>query len=98
MSEVFSRSELLDEIEEKTKDLEVFLKARDDIRRRVMEVQDSKCRLTPLPDWSGTQAVLGSLDLVCHAIGRTLEELKSLLTRTSPEPRLRLVRSEDEDA
>ena len=78
-------TELELEIDEKSKDLRVFLKARDDIQNRVNELQDSPCRLTPLPDWSGTFAVLGSLDLVINAIDRTISELKELKTMTSGE-------------
>jgi len=32
-----------------------------------------------LVDWSGTAAVMGSLDLSIHSIERTIEELKSIL-------------------
>jgi hypothetical protein len=92
-----SRQELLEEIDEKSKDLEVFSKARDDIRRRVLAVVESKCILTPLPNWSGTDAVLGSLDLVCNAIERTLGELSQMLNALPSERTLRLIRSEDVD-
>jgi hypothetical protein len=90
-----TRQQLLDEIDEKSKDLDVFSRARDDIRRRVLEVSDSKCLLTPLPNWSGTDAVLGSLDLVCNAIERTVAELQHELKKLPPEPTLRIVRTED---
>ena len=91
MSE-FSRTELLDEVAEKSKDLEAFLKARDIVRARVLEVSDSQSKLTPLPHWSGTDAVLGSLDLACHSIERTLEELKVLLEKAEQEkPNLRII-------
>lgn len=69
------------EIEEKTKDLEAFTQARSIIRARVTEVGDSECVLTPLTTWSGTDAVLGSLDLSIHAMERTLDELKGLLAQ-----------------
>jgi hypothetical protein len=91
----FTRQQLVAEIEEKSKDLEVFSRCRDDIRRRVIEVADSSSTLTPLPQWSGTDAVLGSLDLAVHAMERTLEELKALLDNKPPEPTLRIVRSDD---
>ena len=89
---MFTRQELLNEIEEKSADLKAFTEARDILRRRVSEVADSSSRLTPLPRWSGTDACLGSLDLACHAIERTLEELKNLLETSPEEPRLRLVK------
>lgn len=68
--------ELNAEIEEKGRDLQVFYKAREMIRARVLEIVDSKSSLTPLPQWSGTDAVLGTLDLVVHSIERTLNELR----------------------
>ena len=34
-----------------------------------------------LVSWSGTSAVMGSLELSIHAIERTVEELKDLLHR-----------------
>ena len=74
-----SKTDIVREIEEKTKDLEVFFNARESIRRRVMEVRDSQSPLTPLPYWSGTDAVLGTLDLVIHSIERTIDELKIML-------------------
>ena len=80
----FTRAQLEAEIEEKTRDLQAFQEARDIVRRRVLEVADSQSPLTPLPKWSGTDAVLGSLDLSIHAMERTLEELKALLEQTYP--------------
>lgn len=68
------------EIEEKSRDLAVFMAARDLIRKRVMEVVDSNAQLTPLPYWSGTDAVLGSLDLAIHSMERTIAELEDLLS------------------
>lgn len=88
-----SRLVLIAEIDEKARDLEAFSSARDIIRRRVVEVQDSKTSsfLTPLPNWSGTDAVLGSLDLAIHAIERTVEELRESLRVLPDEPYLKPV-------
>lgn len=72
----FSLQELNAEIDEKTKDWRAFSEARASIRQRLLEVRDSQSRLTPLPEWSGTDAVLGSLDLAIHAMERTLMELQ----------------------
>jgi hypothetical protein len=91
-----THAQVLAEIDEMSKDLEVFARARDDIRRRVQEVVDQPRLLTPLPTWSGTDAVLGSLDLVVHAIERTIEELRSALDQVPKEPLLRIVRNSDE--
>lgn len=75
------------EIAEKTEDWKAFADARALIRKRVLEVRDSQSRLTPLPTWSGTDAVLGSLDLAIHAMERTileLEELRRKMRETQP--------------
>lgn len=70
--------ELEAEIREKSLDLVAFVEARKIIRARVLEVRDSQSPLTPLPNWSGTDAVLGSLDLAIHAMEGTLDELLEL--------------------
>ncbi len=91
-----TREELKAEIDEKSKDLDAFVQARDIIRKRVQEVADTESPLTPLPFWSGTDAVLGSLDLSIHAMERTLEELK-VMSQDAEEaaPKLRLVTHEE---
>lgn len=85
--------ELRAEIEEKSLDLSAFVHARDIIRARVLEVVDSPSPLTPLPQWSGTDAVLGSLDLAIHSMERTLAELQTMLE--SARPSLQLVKPEE---
>ncbi len=74
-----TQQELELEILEKRQDLSAFSAARALIRNRVLEVVDSKSSLTPLPNWSGTDAVLGSLDLAIHSIERTIDELQQAL-------------------
>lgn len=81
------------EIEEKSLDLKAFTQARDIIRARVLEVKDSPSPLTPLPNWSGTDAVLGSLDLAIHSMERTLVELQTMFDASRPT--LQLVKSEE---
>jgi hypothetical protein len=93
-----TKEEIRAEIREKTTDLNTFIEARKLIRERVLEVSDSNSRLTPLPQWSGTDAVLGSLDLCIHSMERTIEELRGILTRLDEEtPHLRLVRNEEKN-
>lgn len=87
----FNKEVILQEIAEKEEDLRVFYEARELIRRRVLEVKDSKSQLTPLPMWSGTDAVLGSLDLSIHAMERTIMELKAALTMVPEPPKLTLI-------
>ncbi len=90
-----TREELRAEIDEKTEDLDAFVRARDIIRARVQAVADSQNKLTPLPNWSGTDAVLGSLDLSIHAMERTIEELRMWLKSVEDSrPALRLVDNE----
>lgn len=90
----FDVKDLRAEIAEKSLDLKAFVTAREVIRTRVVEVSDSKSTLTPLPNWSGTDAVLGSLDLAIHSMERTLEELKLML---NAKPSLKLVSEEDNE-
>jgi len=87
-----SREQIEAEIAEKALDLAAFQYAREVIRRRVLEVRDSSCELTPLPEWSGTDAVLGSLDLCIHAMERTLAELRALYIDAKSHPVLTVVK------
>jgi len=83
---------LKQEIEEKTLDWKAFSEARSIIRARVLAVKDSASQLTPLPQWSGTDAVLGSLDLSIHAMERTLVELQGMLSQAeAAQPKLQLL-------
>ena len=61
-------------------DLLAFKKAYDCIHQRVQEVKDEG-RFLKLADWSGTGAVMNSLDLVIHALERTHEEMGDILIR-----------------
>lgn len=88
--------ELRAEIQEKSLDLVAFTKAREIIRTRVLEVRDSQSPLTPLPNWSGTDAVLGSLDLAIHSIEHTLHDLEIMLDVAKPFLRVVKLGNEDE--
>lgn len=68
------------ELSEHTRDLIAFKGAYSRIHARVLEVRDEG-RLMKLVNWSGTSAVMGSLELAIHAIERTVDELKDLLKR-----------------
>jgi hypothetical protein len=46
----------------------------------VQDVKDEG-RMMKLVNWSGTAAVMGSLEMSIHAIERTLEELRDILLR-----------------
>jgi hypothetical protein len=80
--------ELQEEIEEKSLDLKAFTCAREIIRARVLEVRDSTSPLTPLPNWAGTDAVLGSLDLAIHSMEHTLHDLEVMLSVAKPSLKL----------
>lgn len=72
-------AELETEIEETQKDLVVFMKVRDTLQQRVQEQIDypAQGRLLPtIVEWSGTSAVLGTLDLSIHSLERVLGELR----------------------
>lgn len=84
MADELTLAEVEAEIAEKSADLAAFSEARALVRKRVLEVRDSKSRLTPLPQWSGTDAVLGSLDLAIHAMERTIDELNALKKTARP--------------
>jgi hypothetical protein len=92
MGQEITLREVEAEIAEKTADWKAFSDARELIRRRVLEVRDSQSRLTPLPTWAGTDAVLGSLDLAIHAMERTILELEELRRGLrDAQPKLRVV-------
>jgi hypothetical protein len=66
------------ELREHQADLKAFQDAYGCIHRRVQEVKDDG-QLMKLVNWSGTSAVMGSLELSIHSIERVVEELKQLL-------------------
>jgi len=68
------------ELEEHELDLRAFSAAYSKIHQRVMDVKDGG-RLMTLVNWSGTSAVMGSLELATHAMERTIEELRDILKR-----------------
>lgn len=75
-----SRRSVEFELAESKLDLQAFQDAHGCLHRRVQEVKDEG-RIMKLVDWSGTAAVMGSLDLSIHAIERTVEELEAVLRR-----------------
>jgi hypothetical protein len=83
------------ELKEKTEDLRVFTEARTLIRQRVLELRDSQSGLTPLTEWSGTDAVLGSLDLAIHAMERTIRELQQLFEASQKGRKFRVIHGDE---
>lgn len=71
---------MVDELQEHELDLAAFTGAYSSIKRRVQEVKDHG-RMLKLVEWSGTSAVMGSLELSIHAIERVVEELRDILKK-----------------
>lgn len=79
MSE-FSLSWLLREREELQRDRAAFASALDILQKRVVESNDSDIPRRPLlHEWSGTRAVIGSLEMALHATERTLEQTSQVI-------------------
>lgn len=82
------------QIAETSADLKAFMTARDIIRVRRQEVTDEpwpEALLPRLTEWTGTEGVLGSMDLAIHAMERTIEELKQLLQATKAGRKFRVI-------
>ncbi len=69
----YSRSTLVREKEELHRDLVSFSQAYEILRKRVLDSNELEIPRRPLlHEWSGTRAVIGSLEMAIHAIERTL--------------------------
>lgn len=78
----YSLSDLEKEKEELCRDLSAFLSAYDIMRNRVLvSAESSPDRQPSLHTWSGTRAVVGSMELAIHAIERAIEGYKELIER-----------------
>jgi hypothetical protein len=75
-----SRRVVEEELEEHRKDLAAFSGSYSLIKNRVRDVRDEG-RLMKLVEWSGTAAVMGTLELSIHAIENVIGELRDLLKR-----------------
>jgi hypothetical protein len=75
-----SRRQVVEELHEHQVDLDAFYGGYKIVRKRVQEAKDD-ARLMKLANWSGTDAVMGSLEMAVHAIERTVEELKDILRK-----------------
>ena len=79
-TEGLSRELVVAELQEHQADLKAFHDAYNCIHKRVQEVKDGS-QILKLVDWSGTSAVMGSLEMATHAIEHVVQELKQLLLR-----------------
>lgn len=80
-SDSLSLTSLCREREELRKDLIAWTRAYDTLCTRVRESAEAEPRTPPLHQWSGSRAVLGSLELSMHAIERTIDEYGSLINK-----------------
>ena len=87
---MLTREQLNAEIQEKEEDLRVFTEAFDLIYKRYIHSQDSMVSSIPLHNWSGTHAVLNTMEVVIHHMERVLEEFKAMKP-ADERPKLRLV-------
>jgi len=75
-----SRRQVAEELEEHQQDLRAFNNAYQAVHARVQEVKDEG-RMMKLVNWSGTAAVMGSLEIAIHMIEGVISDLKSILQR-----------------
>lgn len=79
--QAYSLSELQREREELRRDRAAFASSLDIMQRRIVESNETEIPRRPLlHQWSGTRAVVGSLEMSLHAVERTLEEVSNLIT------------------
>jgi hypothetical protein len=76
----FSLSWLMRERKELQRDRHAFALALDTLKKRIMESSETDIERRPLlHEWSGTRAVVGSLEMALHATERALEETNQLI-------------------
>jgi hypothetical protein len=88
-----TREELEQEIIEKTEDLEVFARALDMMRTRIVHSQDHSRSHLPLHQWAGATGLVEIGTVIVHNMERVLEELKAGRAAVKG-PALRLVQGE----
>lgn len=76
-----SLSWLKREREELRRDRYAFASALDIMSKRIVESNETEIPRNPLlHEWSGTRAVVGSLEMSLHAVERTLAEVDRFIT------------------
>jgi hypothetical protein len=81
-TEGWSLSFLERELEQLRKDRDAWVQALSVIRARILESNELPIPRRPiLHEWSGTHAVVGSLEITLNNIERTIEEVKELVRR-----------------
>lgn len=80
MSDGWSLSFLLRELEQLRKDRDAWAQALSVLKARILESNELPIPRRPiLHEWSGTRAVVGSLEVTLHHIERQIEEVKGLV-------------------
>lgn len=78
----YSLTALQGELEELRKDRHAFGTAYDVMCQRVLDSSETEQPRSPaLQTWSGTRAVVGSLEMAIHSIERTIIEYDALIQR-----------------
>ena len=78
----YSLSALEAELAELRKDHRAFGSAYETMRQRMLESNEVQPPRTPeLHTWSGSRAVVGSLEMAIHSIERTIIEYDALIQR-----------------
>lgn len=78
----YSLSALEQELSELRRDYAAFGGAYDMLRKRLLDSSEAQPVRNPeLHTWSGTRAVIGSLEMAIHAIERTIVECDELVRR-----------------
>lgn len=75
-----SRRDVAAELREHLEDLRAFRTSYEIVRQRVQSLKDEG-RMMKLVSWSGTSAVMGSMEMAIHAIERVIAELRGLVKR-----------------
>lgn len=78
--EGLSRRLINEELADTKLDLKAFSAAYSCVHNRIQGVKDEG-RMLQIVNWSGTAAVMGTLELSIHALERTMEEMKVILRR-----------------
>lgn len=80
MSNEWSLSFLRRELEQLRKDRDAWEQALSVLKARILESNELPIPRRPiLHEWSGTRAVIGSLEVTLHQIERTIEEAKEIV-------------------
>lgn len=92
-----NKEEREQELEEKTEDLDTFMKARDVLYKRLLYVKDHSTSFMPLSEWAGAHAIMNMLDVVINDMERLVQEIREspMSGEVTTKPKLRVVKNEE---